>query len=656
MKYWAYVNNEILGPYEKDEIKALPAYSPSLLICPQTPVGEKTEAWREVSSCPDFSESTVIDSPVISEHIPDQIETGSLQIDHNFSMSNSGRLKSARIGQLQPLDPISPSSSGIHSIPTNKLERSGRIKISDTWNLAAAEQQEAANPAQQAEITPAAAPEAASPAMEQPPVQDAFTDLYNIGNDTPAAATETNAEAPAAAPSIEPSLTIEPMGGMTAPAPAAQQPLGAMPMQNTQEFSLGDPKTPAPAVQPVFQQPAASAAPTIQPQQQTAFIEAERAEIEGLKQQINNISQNTVTKEDFTMSVDPIKMKLDQFDDMFASIRNNQNQQQEDLMSKLNSLENALSSLTSNMGQVQQNNFEPMPQQSMGTFESVSLTPADSMKGYENSASLTPADPSESLKKEGKKKKEVIQDSGAKAESTNIIVLFFKWIFKLIITLVLLIALLVAAAIGLKKYGVYDVSTTLVNLINQYVPQCKNTIVPMLLEENDWKAGNSETSKDGEQAGEPKAEEVPGTDTGAMLTPEQEASALSAVKEFRKAENGPMLEEKLKDIPGYKDEGWKVNPGESDGIYEAVLSILEPEAKSYSFVYNEADKTVSGKDEESQKIIDSLDASAAVPAKTKRRGRKGKKAASEAASAEAAKPAAAADTQKDGEFLVQMDE
>jgi hypothetical protein len=651
MKYWAYVNNEVLGPYEKDEIKALPAYSPSLLICPQTPVGEKTEEWREVSSYPEFSESTVIDSPVISEQIPDQIETGSLQIDHNFSMSNSGRLKSTRIGQLQPLDQISPSSSGIHSIPTNKLERSGRIKISDTWNLSALEQQEATNPTQQAESTPVAESEAAAPEAAQSPVQDAFKDLYNIGNDAPAAAPETNA----ATPSIEPSLTIEPMGGMADPAPVAKQPLGAMPMQNTQEFSLGDPKTPAPAVQPVFQQPASTAAPIIQPQQQTAFLEAERAEIEGLKQQLNNISQNTVTKEDFTMSVDPIKMKLDQFDDMFASIRNNQNQQQEDLMSKLNSLENALSSLTSNMGHVQQNNFEPMPQQSMGTFESVSLTPADSMKGYENSASLTPADPSESLKKEKKKKKEVIQDSGAKAESTNIIVRFFKWIFKLIITLILLIALLVAAAIGLKKYDVYNVSPILVSLVNQYIPQYKNTIVPMLLEENDWKAGNTDTSKDGEQAGEPKAEEVPGTDAGAMLTPEQEASALSAVKEFRKAENGPMLEEKLKDIPGYKDEGWKVNPGESDGIYEATLSILEPEAKSYSFVYNEAAKTVSGKDEESQKLIDSLDVSAAVPAK-KRRGRKGKKAASEAASAEAAKPAAAADTQKDGEFLVQMDE
>ena len=43
MKYWAYVNNEILGPFEKEKLLELPSFTPSLLICPQTPVGEKTE-------------------------------------------------------------------------------------------------------------------------------------------------------------------------------------------------------------------------------------------------------------------------------------------------------------------------------------------------------------------------------------------------------------------------------------------------------------------------------------------------------------------------------------------------------------------------------------------------------------------------------------
>ncbi|MDT8287950.1 MAG: hypothetical protein RQ748_12645, partial [Elusimicrobiales bacterium] len=49
MKYWAYVRNEILGPFEKEKLLELPEFSPSLLICPQTPVGEKTEDWKEAS-------------------------------------------------------------------------------------------------------------------------------------------------------------------------------------------------------------------------------------------------------------------------------------------------------------------------------------------------------------------------------------------------------------------------------------------------------------------------------------------------------------------------------------------------------------------------------------------------------------------------------
>ncbi len=55
MKYWAYVNNEILGPFEKDKLLELPAFTPSLLVCPQTPVGEKTEDWKEASTYPELA-------------------------------------------------------------------------------------------------------------------------------------------------------------------------------------------------------------------------------------------------------------------------------------------------------------------------------------------------------------------------------------------------------------------------------------------------------------------------------------------------------------------------------------------------------------------------------------------------------------------------
>ncbi|MBI4801266.1 MAG: hypothetical protein HY796_01965 [Elusimicrobia bacterium] len=61
MKYWAYVNNEILGPYEKDKLFELPVFSPSTLICPQTPIGEKTEDWKEASTYPEIA--ALLNSP-----------------------------------------------------------------------------------------------------------------------------------------------------------------------------------------------------------------------------------------------------------------------------------------------------------------------------------------------------------------------------------------------------------------------------------------------------------------------------------------------------------------------------------------------------------------------------------------------------------------
>jgi hypothetical protein len=55
MKYWAYVNNEILGPYEKEKLLELPAFGAATLLCPQTPVGEKTEDWKEASAYPEVA-------------------------------------------------------------------------------------------------------------------------------------------------------------------------------------------------------------------------------------------------------------------------------------------------------------------------------------------------------------------------------------------------------------------------------------------------------------------------------------------------------------------------------------------------------------------------------------------------------------------------
>src|SRR3989338_10718966 len=74
MKYWAYVNNEILGPFEKGKLLELPSFSPSLLVCPQTPVGEKTEDWKEASTYPELSaligQGSMAHAPAAAADVP----------------------------------------------------------------------------------------------------------------------------------------------------------------------------------------------------------------------------------------------------------------------------------------------------------------------------------------------------------------------------------------------------------------------------------------------------------------------------------------------------------------------------------------------------------------------------------------------------------
>ena len=55
MKYWAYINSEILGPYEKEKLLELHSFSASTLLVPQTPAGEKTEDWKEASAYPELA-------------------------------------------------------------------------------------------------------------------------------------------------------------------------------------------------------------------------------------------------------------------------------------------------------------------------------------------------------------------------------------------------------------------------------------------------------------------------------------------------------------------------------------------------------------------------------------------------------------------------
>lgn len=54
MKYWAYINNEIKGPFEKEELLKIEGFNNSTLVCPQSPVEEETKEWKEASNFPEL--------------------------------------------------------------------------------------------------------------------------------------------------------------------------------------------------------------------------------------------------------------------------------------------------------------------------------------------------------------------------------------------------------------------------------------------------------------------------------------------------------------------------------------------------------------------------------------------------------------------------
>lgn len=126
MKYWAYVNNEILGPFEKEKLLELPAFAPSLLICPQTPVGEKTEDWKEASTYPEISAAigsgTLQSAPAAAGNFGGPA-IGAAQP----SLSQTGQdFKSLHAASVDPVPPKESSLGGI-SLEVGHLERSGRI-------------------------------------------------------------------------------------------------------------------------------------------------------------------------------------------------------------------------------------------------------------------------------------------------------------------------------------------------------------------------------------------------------------------------------------------------------------------------------------------------------------------------------------------------
>lgn len=53
MRYWACIDNKVLGPFEAGALPAVPDFKLSTLLCPETAAGGETGAWKEASAYPE---------------------------------------------------------------------------------------------------------------------------------------------------------------------------------------------------------------------------------------------------------------------------------------------------------------------------------------------------------------------------------------------------------------------------------------------------------------------------------------------------------------------------------------------------------------------------------------------------------------------------
>ncbi|MBI4056269.1 MAG: hypothetical protein HY399_01830 [Elusimicrobia bacterium] len=55
MRYWAFINNKVLGPFEKEKIKEIPGLGTNTLLCPEGHRGDQSGDWQPANMIPDIS-------------------------------------------------------------------------------------------------------------------------------------------------------------------------------------------------------------------------------------------------------------------------------------------------------------------------------------------------------------------------------------------------------------------------------------------------------------------------------------------------------------------------------------------------------------------------------------------------------------------------
>ena len=69
MRYWAYINSEIRGPFGKEALVSMKEFSGSLLLCPEGGQSGQTADWKPASSFPEVM-SAKPEAPAAAPQVP----------------------------------------------------------------------------------------------------------------------------------------------------------------------------------------------------------------------------------------------------------------------------------------------------------------------------------------------------------------------------------------------------------------------------------------------------------------------------------------------------------------------------------------------------------------------------------------------------------
>lgn len=587
MKYWAYVNNEILGPYEKEKLLELPTFSPSLLVCPQTPVGEKTEDWKEAATYPELS--ALIASGGASAPKPAAAPPPAASPAAAPSAAPApAAFKPLTASAIDPVAPIDHKFGGVE-IQSGKLGRASDSPLN--------------SPA------PAPAPEAAAPASNAASF-DPLTLSQVVRRSEPAASE--NQPAPAQSPDLE---SFGPPKGQPAPAMSPE-------IENFSRSAAFQPQAAAPAPVPEQSPAPASAAPA---------AAASVADGGALLAKLAALEKNVVSRQDMASMVDPLRMKLDQMGEVISSMKNQQSQRE--IMDKLARLESAIAELKSGGTPA----YSAAPAVSPAP---ASIAPAEVKDSGRTVFGVGPKAAPEAPKAEPAAPQK-IEDTGSNRSSK--LAGLFKKLFKFLVTLLLLGAVLLGGVIFLKKFNIFD-ATAFVPFPLPFIgaeapaqpaeqPAAEGQLPPEL----------AQAAKD--QAAQ--SAQAPAQAQPRDLSPE----IVYFTRTYKPSPSGPSLEDKLADMAmaegaDYAKVDWKVKLG-TENIYEiSAVMPIKGGSVTYTFVADYAKKTLMPGDARGTAVLDALlgkpyPSKTVKPAKGQPQGRrKAPQVKRQAAAAKRAAPAA----------------